>query len=405
MTDISSSTATGSLLRNLFAHYSPDDIFQITASKSDDEVASRYTYRYALGPSGSRLNLKQRFVRKRKDLEKQGILDQATLRALSEFAPQLVYVRVVEDLFRYSRLARGIAFEFDVPIAVHVMDDYEAPLRYSTSSFERMVLRRFLHWDLKRLFGASALNLAISESMCREFGRRYGCRFICIHNGVDPQEWSDARSNPDPSESYRDAGSPFRLLMAGSIDERKDADVIRRLARIVDGLNTSGEVNCELVLNVPRYYLAAAKSIADAHPNVIAQQYVPVGEYNSLLRSADCLVLARNDNEVSRAYTGLSFHNKLPEYLASGTPVLCIGPSWDSSVQFLKEHKAGIVLEGATDDQIREKIVEIARFPERFEGVSERARDTAFNQLDLIEIRRRFENGLKLAAFGAQTAK
>lgn len=394
MTDISSSSATGSLIRELFADFPSDHIFQITAQVSQDETSRRYLNRCGVSTSNLWVHLCKRIWPMKGVLKTFGAPQSSLLNKISSFKPDLIYLRIVDNLYTYRELAELISEEFAIPIVTHIMDDYESVLAYSPNLYKRLVSRFFLRKDLNFLFGVAKLNFAISNSMSSTFEDKYGYKFEVFHNGIDPVEWKasvEANQNILASEKTH---TSFRLVMAGSIDKQKDADVITQVCRVVHFLNKSGDLDCELILNVPVYFYPLATSLAESHLGVRAQQYQPLKDYRKLLLAADCLILARNSDETTRAYTGLSFHNKLPEYLASGTLVLCIGPEWDGSVQFLKNAHCGVVISTTTDSGIRENILSIAKHPMRYRDQSARAKKVAVENFDIRLIRKRFRQRL-----------
>ncbi len=274
------------------------------------------------------------------------------------------------------------------------MDDYESSMKHSSRFYDRTLKRFILRKDLDFLFGAAKLNLAISKPMSRAFHQRYGHTFETFHNEIDPAQWISDSASTSPGNPEVDNGKRFRIVMAGSIDERKDASVISQVSRAVHDLNESDALECELILNVSSHLVSAAKKLADIHQGVTAQEYQSQDEYRKLLSTADCLLLARNSDKLTRAYTGLSFHNKLPEYLVSGTLILCIGLNWDGSVRFLTEHKCCVVMSDATDPDIRKKILVMATNSEQIFEFKINARKSAIENSDIKQIRKRFRQSL-----------
>ena len=398
MTDISASTATGSLLRELFLDFPPDRLLQITASVSRDAIGDSYKNRAPLPEYSSRLYLRRRIWPVKAFSRNSRAARLELLEKVRTFEPDLVYLRVVEDLFPYLELARLISKQLGVPIVAHIMDDYEALLSLSESAFARILQRFFLRRDLMELFDAAEKSLAISQSMAVAFERRYGVPFDIFHNGIDPTDWL-----PAPTDIPGTAAKPFQLAMAGSIDEQKDAAVIARVAAVVGRLNDTGQLQCRLILNVPGFCLEKAEQLAKDHTGALAQSYVPIKQYRALLQESDCLVLARNSDDFTRAYTQYSFHNKLPEYMASGTPILCIGPEWDGSVQILSDLGAGVVLENADEPAIEAAILDMAANPGNYRGLAGVAREFAETEFDIKKIRRRFEEVLNRAIVAGKT--
>lgn len=398
MTDISSSSATGSLLRELFFQFPCENIFQIIEIFSEDEIADQYKNRFKIPMMKPRIFPLIRLWPVRQILRSMSKYRSNTLKEVSKFKPDIIYLRVEENLYPYLELAELISAVFKIPIVSHTMDDYEARMEYSKKKSVRLIKRNILKRDLEVLFKVAKLNFAISESMKLDFQLKYGCQFEVFRNGIASEQWVvDSKKAEDLNDSEQ-VSSGFKIVMAGAIERKKDERVISQVSRVVGNLNKSGRLNCHLILNVPKFYLASASNLAELHVGVSAQEYLPLEDYRQLLMGADCLILARNSDKSTKAYTEHSFHNKLPEYMASGTLILCIGPEWDGSVQFLLENQAGVVISNATDLQIRQKITELATNPEHFIDIPIRAKRIAEEKFDIYQIRAHFEEQLREAA-------
>ena len=319
------------------------------------------------------------------------------LDSVRAFKPDVIYARVSEYPLYSVRLPRLVASHLNVPMVCHIMDDCEQVFTLSRSRFERAVIRRIYRWQLKKLFSAAAANIAISRSMAEAFSVRYERVFSEIHNGVDPNEWCDIEPG---SRTASSSGTPFRVVLAGAIKETKDRAVVSAVGKSIANLNAREPDRYELLLNTPQSSLAAAYKIAKYSDGVIVQSFLPTGEYHSLLRGADVLILARNFDDESRAYTQYSFHNKLPEYLASGTAIVCIGPEWCNSVRYLERNDAGIVIKNDSVEAIGDAIKFVRRNPREAAEMATTAHRLAFAEFDVRDIRRRFRDTLIRAVEG-----
>ena len=72
-------------------------------------------------------------------------------------------------------------------------------------------------------------------------------------------------------------------------------------------------------------------------------------EVQSVISESDILVHVESMDKVNRCLTRLSMSTKIPQYLSSGKCILAVGPEEVSSIRYLEEHKAGMVI---TDLQI-----------------------------------------------------
>ena len=133
-----------------------------------------------------------------------------------------------------------------------------------------------------------------------------------------------------------------------------------------------------------------AKSWEAKFEGVKAQGFLDVANYRGLLRSADCLVICRNFDEKSRAYTELSFHNKLPEYLASGTPIICISPSWDQTSEYLKANAYGYVINEDSRECLIDGITNMIGNHNRYKKTANEAKKACFVEFNIKNIENSF---------------
>ncbi|RMG83965.1 MAG: hypothetical protein D6714_08895 [Bacteroidetes bacterium] len=358
MTNISVSNATGSLLARLFEGIPPDDIVQVTKYRHSDEVADRYTRHIPFYDFLERQRASENRLVKLPAAALRRLLfplmffvgnKHSVLRQLRNFQPDLLYLRVVAEPFYYLPLALFLKKNLGIPLVLHFMDDYDLHLQIEARKNPvRYIQSRLYRHFLRQVIAQSDLRFAISENMARAFQTRYGASFLVAHNGIDREafEWFQ-------SVKYEKA-RPKRVLWAGAIEVDKDHRIIHHIAGAIERINA--DIPCEFLLNVPENFATPAKKLADRYATVRWQTYQPLEAYKKLLATASVLIIARNFDEKTRAYTQFSFHNKLPDFLASGTPVLAIGPEWDNTVQLFKKYNFGPVIDQEDPNRIENEL-------------------------------------------------
>ena len=98
-------------------------------------------------------------------------------------------------------------------------------------------------------------------------------------------------------------------------------------------------------------------------------------------------MLARNFDARSRAYTQFSFQNKLPEYMASGTPIIAVGPDWGHGVQYLEKNGAAVIVKDNDPRSLTKAIWRTRHEPEEVAAKAKRAKDLAFSEFNIRRIR------------------
>jgi hypothetical protein len=339
-TPIRGPAATSVLKANHFGDWPAGQLLQVTQNPA--------TRRLALTDAAGRL------VPFRDDAESAALLD-------GTFAPQITLYRPTAECPPLHDFALHLLERSQTALALWLMDDWHARLLADHPE-------RGKAWqkDLETLAGRAALNLAISPGMARAFGERYGAGFEVARNVVDL---------PDRQVAASTRGGSFTIRYAGSLAPDMSLEAIRRLARFVAGphgermdlrfdirtqahwLNLYGDGFAGL----PRVDLRASDLSADA--------------YRQWLEEADLLVAAYNDDEETRRYLRYSFANKVPELLASGRPVLAIGPEAIETVAFLKEVGGAVVTRGRTDSELEAAIAPLIAEPESRQALVRRARE------------------------------
>jgi glycosyltransferase involved in cell wall biosynthesis len=409
LTELGSSSATANLLASLFEDWAPDSIFQISTVASEDEVSLRYPESFqpiSLGEqwlsstsgvrrtlASSRLGHYLEFICGNVDV----LCDE-----LQRFQPDVIYTRVVGQPFYYVELPRILASRLNVPLICHVMDDYEKQLMLSPDSWDRLFLVKKYQRSLRKLLTYATTNIAISQNMAEVFKHRYKRSFEVIHNGIKPDEWvldSDACSDRSKSPSDK-----FHVVYAGSLNPTKEYTGIKNLVDAIHNLNIKTRSDYELTLNVQPDHVYRANQLTKNRIGTTVQAYLPIADYRLLLQTADALMLIRNFDEVSRAYTELSFNNKLPEYMASGTPIITVGPVWSHSVQYLARSEAAMVVTDDSPAAIELAILRVERDRTDAYKRTKTAKTLAASEFNMQRIRADFRR-LVIAATKERTKK
>lgn len=393
MTNISVSNATGSLLSRLFKGWKKEDIIQICKYRHSDEVADQYKNVIPFYDFMEKQRASSNWVLKLPAAILRRLFfplmffignQNQILKQLQKFKPEVLYLRVVAKPFYYLKLACFLKEKMGVPLVIHIMDDYDLHLQLEAKwNPIRFIENRLYTHFLKKTIALSDLNYAISESMAEAFEVRYGVKFKVAHNGIDPIEYQHFKE-----KTYLKS-NPKRILWAGAIEVSKDNQIVYKIAQAIENINA--EIPCQFLLNVPNNFVAPAKQLQSKFKSIDYQTYQPLAAYKRLLGSSHILIIARNFDEKTRAFTQFSFHNKLPDFLASGTPVLAIGPDWDNTVKLFKKYKFGQVISENNQSKIESKISEILKS----EAQNEEGSKKAFEVFNMEKIRLDFQNSLK----------
>ncbi len=254
------------------------------------------------------------------------ILTPQLMRWIEDFKPQAVYTLL--GTLPYMRLFDAIMQRFELPYAVHIMDDWPS-VCYRKGVLGPFMRHEALH-RLDRALARAKTRLVICDAMREAFTRRYGHAFTAYQNMLEAEAWQSQRKT-----DYR-VGEEFHLLYAGSILVDSQFESLKDAVQAVVMLNKRG-VRVRLAIHAPRAHAARYRSRLEILPHVSMGE--PLGNEGiaSSLAAADALLLPVNFDDATRRYVRYSMPAKIPAYLFSAAPVLAYGPGDVASIRYARE--------------------------------------------------------------------
>lgn len=370
-TQIGDGTATGEIKANLFATWPADRLRQIAWSGADGVVWC--------GDGEAR--------RMTGGLEK---IAPPLWAEIGAFDPEIVLFRPVPDTQALHDVAMNVVDHVGAPLALWIMDDWPASLAArDPAQFEG------LDRDWRRLLARSAARLSISEAMSAAFSERYGASFIAIANGVDAGDW------PAPQ---RERAAPFKVRYSGSLAENMSLDSLRLVAEAVERL-ASGGVEIVFEINTRQLWIdRCGDRFASFARTTLSAAKMTAQDYRRWLSEADALVIAYNFDLASIAYVKYSLANKLPECLASGAPLLAVGPSEIETLGALDAMDCAARIKSPDAGAAANALKRLIDEPTIAEAAAGKARAIAFAEFDIASRRKLLAGTLARAASGARAA-
>lgn len=306
---------------------------------------------------------------------------------LLEFRPQLIYTLLGN--LTYLQLVRQVAALLQLPVAVHMMDDWPAVL-YRRGLFGAQ-LRRRMQRELRDLLSGAALRMGICEPMCRAYEARHGLPFLPFQNALDLPAWR-AQARPDSR-----VHAPVRLVYTGSIVPSAQLNSLRDICDAVAALYRSG-MPVELTIHSPGSMQPAYRAALERGPSVRLEPAADNDTVASVLTSADLLVLPVNFDTESVRYVRYSMPAKVPAYMISGTPVLVYGPREAASVQYALDEGWGFVVTQRSLTALTEAVQLLATDMHLRESLRQRAQHLAAENHDAAKVRPAFQQALAQAS-------
>jgi len=212
---------------------------------------------------------------------------------------------------------------------------------YDEFPHTRWAERLDAHFERSVLAEASAVT-TVSPSWAELFARKAENRYAVVENGFDPNDF----------ESVQPASADdFVLAHVGKLYASRNPTVLwRALAQLRDEgripdlrVYLTGSVDPEVRRSIEQQGLSEI---------VTVEGFVPHEE--ALRRMARSTLLLLVIEQFAQAKGMIT--SKLYEYLASGRPVLGVGPSGGDADALLREHDAGAVVDWGDTDRMKEML-------------------------------------------------
>lgn len=306
---------------------------------------------------------------------------------IAEFKPDLLYSILGSNSM--MELVEQIHREFDLPLVIHMMDDWPAA-RYRgalLSWWQRRKMQRLLN----HLISVAKVRLAICDYMSEAYQERYKVPFLSFQNAMDTDRWG-AYAKKDLS-----IGRRIRLLYVGSIYLNAQLDSLLDCCYAVAALRKEG-IPITFTIYSPSFLSEQFRHRLVVDSSIVLQDTITEDErYFSELADAAILVLPVNFDKTTVRYIRYSMPTKVPAYLASGTPILVYGPQSVAQVRYALEEEWGYVVSQKGINHVMNGILKILQDWTLRHELSSAARKTAARSHDINRVRQRFQSALRSA--------
>ena len=308
-------------------------------------------------------------------------------RWIEDFRPQVIYTILGSN--GMMSLIEQIRGRFDLPIVVHIMDDW-ASAAHRKGLFAP-VERPRMERQLAHFFKIATACLGISPAMCEAYAQRYGRPFIPFQYALDRERWGAITKR-----DLRVTNIP-KLLYVGSIFRNAQLDSLTDCARTVAELNAEG---FPLRLRIATSAANGARfgHLLSVHPSITVDTAgVDDDAFFQSLADADALLLPVNFERTSLDFIRYSMPTKVPAYLNSGTPVLAYGPAETAQIRYAMDRGWALVVTDRSTDKLKIGIKRIMSDMSLREKLSTAARAAAAHH-DAGTVRAGFQELLCRAA-------
>lgn len=310
------------------------------------------------------------------------------LRWVGDFRPDVIYTILGSNSI--MQLVEELRQRFDLPVAIHIMDDWPATIYRGglLSWHQRARMQRLL----RHLIYIAAARMAICDAMSEAYEVRYGAPFASFQNAIDVDRLA-RYAKRDLS-----VANPVRLLYIGSIFPNAQLDSLVDCCEAVKGLQQES-MGIKFAIYTPRFMGEQYRSRIVTGSSISLKDTILDDEkfYETIAR-ADILLLPVNFDTMTVRYIRYSMPTKVPAYLLSGTPILVYGPDSVAQVKYAQEQKWGYVVSERNVSRVMDAIRELTSNMALRQQLSAAARGAAAKNHDSGDVRDRFQAMLCSAA-------
>ena len=188
--------------------------------------------------------------------------------------------------------------------------------------------------------------VTVAPDGARRLGRLGNRNVRTVYNGFDRDD--DSQTPVNQSEQFT---ITYLGVLSKIQNPKKLWKALSELAKEDDGfckdlkINMIGQIDSSVVRSIDEQGLSGHVSLSP---------YVPHNQVSAVHRSSTLLLLFLMPDSEPRAKGLLT--GKLFEYMASGRPILCIGPEDGDAAHILKETQAGVTIGFESKEKMKEEI-------------------------------------------------
>lgn len=268
------------------------------------------------------------------------------LRDIEEFQPQVIHSLL--GGVRITKFVAALASRLELPVVPHFMDDWMDNL-FNDGQLWGMA-RRETERSVRRVLEHTPRILTIGSAMQAEYAARLERPADVVGNSADFDHYDGL-----VAQRHSPMEGPLTLRYVGGLHLGR-ADVLHSVGGALIGQQHGGRP-WELALNVPDHDLALAERLAAGVKSITNGGNLVPSEVPRTIVNSDALLFLESSDPNIAPFTRLSVSTKVPEYLASGRPVLAIGPPDQASIQTLL--RTGVAVhggDGTSDADVRDAL-------------------------------------------------
>lgn len=255
-----------------------------------------------------------------------------TASSLVDFQPEIIYT--LGSSIKTHIVAAKISKYFHIPIIIHYMDDWRM-LAKQTGLLNKMNTR-ILSLSIERMKCVKLYQYAINSYLAEYYTKQFKDNVGVIWNALN---WLPREVKKKPSVSEKNS---LTIVYIGGLHLGRNVvieNVISEIGTLRDLLKV--DVRLSIYTNTRSKQQLISNILLPSYIEV--KNYVDHNEMKNILVEADILLFVESFNSIYKDYTHLSLSTKIPEYLWSLRPILCVAPYNISSSRYVTDNEVGLV--------------------------------------------------------------
>lgn len=254
---------------------------------------------------------------------------------IDNYKPDVIYT-LGSSIF-VLELSIKIAKRYNIPIVLHFMDNWRETKYIKNRIFRRKLINKIYEVESLMKFG-----MTISDEMAEYYKQLSGKEYVSLMNTV---------SNNNIKQVINKEKKDINITYAGGLhlDRWKlFLDIERVIKKINNGTNI-------IKLNIftkdsdrKKYEKIFDKNVTEFH------KFLPHSEVYKIYDMSDVLVHVESFDEELIKFTKYSLSTKIPEYMASGRPIIYYGPKDIAAAKYISKNKCGLCV--SNKDELTEAI-------------------------------------------------